>query len=239
MKSATFTVLLFFIAFVSAAQENESAKPALLNRIHSTKKVWKKIPSRVFVSAGAAFNGLKITGDDSYHETHIDHKPKISPVLQFGVKFPVNSTNGALFISPAIRFYSFKSNGSIDLQSGLANYKHESVVKTGLIVNPMADIGFHFINKPAFKFYVAAGLGFSFLSQPGEIETTSFSTPPLIVAASKPNPMIFVFNTEAGIDIGAHVGLLINYQPPAEMENFTNKSVKFSTLQAGLRWYFR
>jgi hypothetical protein len=73
MKSAAFTVLLFFIAFVSAAQEEGTTTPALLTRHNSTKKIWKKIQARIFVSAGAAFNGLKITGNDFYHETQIDH----------------------------------------------------------------------------------------------------------------------------------------------------------------------
>lgn len=193
-----------------------------------------KYPARLIIGAGAAFNALKIAGADTYFETQIKHTASTSAVFVLGARFTTKRSQGRLLISPTIRLYSFSAEGDIDLTSGLANYNHASEFKSKLIVTTSANIGYMFISQPTFKWYASAGPGYAFLSGSKEVQTTSYTNAPSTVIQYKPVNMIFVVNAETGITIGDKINCWLNYQPPANTSRLLNKSVKFSSLQAGI-----
>jgi hypothetical protein len=197
-----------------------------------------KFPSTFFIGAGVAFNSLEVTGDDNYHETQIDHTSPVSPVFVVGARFYTDKKAGRLFFAPRVSVYSFKAKGDIDLTSGLATYQHASSVRSKIIITPSASLGYHFINKSYLKWYLSAGIGFDFLINPRETQTTTYTSGPPRVVENEPEPMVFVFNMETGIDVGKNISIWTNYQPPADITKYVNKKTRFSSLQVGINWSF-
>lgn len=200
-----------------------------------------KYPAKLILGLGVAFNSLNITGDNSYFETMIKHESPVSPVLILGAKFYTKRNMGRILISPRVKIFSFNAKGDIDLTSGTANYNHKSEFKTSLIINPSALIGYNIINKPALKWYISAGIGYTFLINSKETQTTTYAVPPPdIIEIENPRPMVFVFNIETGVDIGKNIGIWFNYQPPAQTSaKSSNKTLQFSSFQAGMSWSFQ
>ena len=221
-------ILLSFMLFAYGASFSQ-AKTAEKNA---------KFPSTFFIGAGVAFNSFKVTGDDSYHETQIDHTSPVSPAFVVGARFYTDQKKGRLFFAPRISVYSFSAKGDIDLTSGLATYHHASSFQSKIVITPSASLGYHFINKPYLKWHISAGIGFDFLINPSETQTTTYTSAPPMIAESKPEPMVFVFSTETGIDIGKNISIWVNYQPPADITKYVNKKSKLSSLLVGVSWSF-
>ncbi len=233
MKQLTLIFGLIFLYAHSYAQTPVTDT----GRLKDTGTVKQKaLPGKLFIEAAAAFNGLKITGDPSFYETQVHHQVKVSPALQVGVIFPITSTKGALFISPKISFYSLHADGTVELHSGLATFTHESSVQAKLLIKPAVDIGYNFINQPAFKLYAAGGLGALFFAGGKDNQTTTYSSGDQTKVDNTPNGLVFVLDTELGVAFGSHLGLKADYQPAANIFHYVNKKVMFSTLQAGITW---
>jgi hypothetical protein len=225
MKSSTLLSFMLFAYTASFTQENTPEKNA-------------KLPSTFFIGAGIAVNSFGVTGDDSYHETQIDHTSPISPAFVVGARFYTDKKILRLFFAPGITIFSFSAKGDIDLTSGLATYHHASAFRSKIVIAPSASLGYHFINKPYLKWHISAGIGFDLLVNPSETQTTTYTSAPAMIVENKPEPMVFVFSTATGIDIGKNIGIWLNYQPPADITKYVNKKSKLSSLQVGVSWFF-
>ena len=89
----------------------------------------------------------------------------------FGANFYANRNTGRILISPRIKVYQFSAKGSIDRTLGTPPYKQESKVKSDLMINPSAMIGYHIINKPDLKWYASAGFGAAIIVNGKETQT--------------------------------------------------------------------
>lgn len=209
----------------------------LLNETTASNKSTKH-PTKLFIGLGASFNSLDISGrDDLYLETQVNHKSPISPVFTFGAQFYAGRT-GRLLIKPSVNIYSFSANGEVDLTSGTAEYSHESDFQANLIIRPTASLGYNIINQDGLKWHASLGMGFAFLLDASETQTTRYPASSTVTERD-PNSMVFVFSAETGLEIGKHMGIWVNYQPPANTSDVVNKAVKISSLQIGVNWLFR
>ena len=236
MKQLTLIILLasaYAHAYPQTARIEGTGSPA-----DTVNKKREMLRGHFFILAGVAFNSLKIKGDDSYYETQIPHQVKLSEAVQVGVNFPLSSAKSTWFIAPRISFYSLDAKGTAELHSGLATFHHESSVQSKLIINPGADIGYNFINLPAFKAYAAGGLGGLFFIGGKNTEITTYSSGDETRSDAKPAGLAFVLNAEAGFEVGRHAGIKLGYQPPVDIFTYKEKKVMFSTLYAGVSWIF-
>jgi len=94
------------------------------------------------------------------------------------------------------------------------------------------------VNRSYLKWHISAGIGFDFLINPSETQTTTYTTAPPRIVENKPEPMVFVFGLGTGIDIGKNINIWMNYQPPADITKYVNKNSKLSSLQVGVSWSF-
>ncbi|MEQ1664595.1 MAG: hypothetical protein ABL927_04390 [Bdellovibrionales bacterium] len=221
-------ILLLFMLFVYGSSFTQT-KPPENN---------SKLPTSFFIGVGVAFNSFAVTGDDSYHETQIEHTVPISPAFVVGAKLYAGNKTSRLFLAPRISVYSFSAKGKIDLTSGIATYQHASSFQSKIVITPSFNLGYHFINKSNLKWHISAGIGFDFLINPSETQTTTYTSAPPRIVENKPNPMVFVFSMGTGIDIGKNINIWLNYQPPADITKYINKKSKLSSLQIGVSWSF-
>jgi len=118
----------------------------LLNgTVTNTSHKKDKYPKKLFIGAGAAFNALDISGDESYLEAQVNHKSPISPVITLGAQFYAGR-QGRILITPRVNIYSFSASGKVNLTSGNAEYSHESEFKAKLVITPSATLGYNIIN---------------------------------------------------------------------------------------------
>lgn len=212
----------------------------LLNGTDVANQSHKKYPLVLFVGTGASFSSLDITGDKGFAETQIRHRSPVSPVLIFGANFYANRNTGRILISPRIKLYQFTAKGTIDRTPGTPPYIQESKVRSDLMINPSAMIGYNIINKPRLTWYTSAGFGGAIMVNGKETQTIMTPTGTSNVIIEKNiDPLIFVINIETGINVAKNIAIWLNYQPPTDAERYFFKSVKFSSFQAGLSWLFR
>ena len=197
-----------------------------------------KLPTAFFIGVGVAFNSFAVTGNDSYHETKIAHTTPISPAFVVAARLYTDNKTSKFFLAPRISVYSFSAEGEIDLTSGLAKYHHASSFQSKIVIAPSFSLGYHFIKRSYLKWHISAGIGFDFLINPSETQTTTYTVAPPRIIENEPDPMVFVFNIETGIDIGKNIDISLNYQPPADITKYVNKKSKLSTLQVGVSWSF-
>lgn len=195
-----------------------------------------KLPTAFFIGAGVAFNSFEVTGKDTYFETRITHSVPVSPAFVLDARFYTDNKTSRFFIAPRISVFSFSAEGEIDLTSGLAKYQHASFYQSKIIIAPTASLGYHLVNKSNLKWHISAGGGFDFLINTSETQTTTYTNAPPRIVENEPQPMVFVFNLGTGIDIGKHINIWLNYQPPADITKYVNKTSKLSSLQTGVSW---
>jgi hypothetical protein len=225
MKQLIIVMLALSSCIVSFSQENKAVDNG---------------STQLFVGGGVAFNSVNITGGGSFVEISIEHPKTTAPVFIAGAKFTIKNTNNSLVITPSIRVYSFNSTAKKDLTSGLATYHHTSTFKAQPVISPTASIGYNIIRKPGFKWYVAGGLGFTFLFNAEESQSNYYDpSDTTISVARKPEPVIIAFNAQTGFDIAKKLGFWIFYQPPTDTNATNGKKVQIATLQAGLCYYFK
>jgi len=197
-----------------------------------------KLPTVFFIGLGVAFNSFAVTGKESYHETQIDHTVPLSPAFVIGARFYTDNKTSRFFLAPRIGVYSFSAKGEIDLTTGLTKYHHTSSFQSKIVIAPSASLGYHLVKRSNLKWHISAGIGFDFLINASETQTTTYPNAPPIIVENEPGPMVFVFNTGTGIDIGKNINIWLNYQPPADITKYNNKSSKLSSLQVGVSWSF-
>lgn len=221
-------ILLSLMLFVYSASFAQSKAP----------ESGSKLPASFFIGVGVAFNSFAVTGDDSFYETQIDHTVPISPAFVVGAKLYTDNKAARFFLAPRISVYSFSAKGKVDLTSGIATYQHASSFKSKLVIAPSANLGYHFLKKSNLKWHISAGIGFDFLINPSETQTTTYPSAPPRIIENKPQPMVFTFSIGTGIDIGKNINIWLNYQPPADITKYINKNSKLSSLQVGVGWSF-
>lgn len=196
-------------------------------------------PSSFYVGAAVALNAFAVTGIESYHETKIKHAVPASPVFVVGAKLYTDNKASRFFLAPRINVYSFSAKGEVDLTSGLAKFHHASSYQSKIIVSPFAGAGYHVLNSAALKWHVSAGVGFNFLFNRRELQTTTYANGTQKVIDHRPEPMVFVFGLGTGIDVGKQATIWMNYQPPADISKYMSKKSKLSSLQIGVSWSFK
>ena len=88
------------------------------------------------------------------------------------------------------------------------------------------------------KWHASLGIGFAFLMDAKETQTTRYPASTTVVE-NNPNSMVFVFTVETGLDLGKNVGIWASFQPPANTSDMQNKTVKISSAQVGINWQFK
>jgi hypothetical protein len=227
MKNLT-TLTVFFFLFTQIFAQHDS----LRGTVHNSGP-------KLFIGGGIAVNSLKVTGSKTYHEILIDHKPTVSPLFLVGAKFYNKQNRGNFLVMPSVSLYSIDIKGDIQLTSGLAKYSHESTFQSKLVINPAGNIGYRLVNRPLLQWHVSVGLGFLFLIDANETQTTKYSSGDQTRIERKPDPMVFVFNGETGIKIGKHAGAWLRFQPFANTTEYSTKFMKIASVQAGLSWVFK
>lgn len=225
MKHIIFLSFILFAYDVSFSQTNTAENDTTL-------------PTAFFIGVGVAFNSFAVTGDDSYHETQITHTVPISPAFVVGARLYTDNKTSRFFLAPRISVYSFSAKGKIDLTSGIVTYHHASSFQSKVVIAPSASLGYHIVKGSYLKWHISAGIGFDFLINPTETQTTTYPVAPPRIIENEPEPMVFTFNIETGIDIGKHIDIWLNYQPPADITKYVNKKSKLSSLQIGVSWSF-
>jgi hypothetical protein len=116
----------------------------------------KEYPGTFVAEAGISVNHIDHLNASAYPVANASYKKSVCPAITIGYIFYNQRSFGKLFFSPQLKLYSYKASG---LSKSASGYPFTTTASSGIMVNPIANIGYNMINKKALKWGIMLNAG--------------------------------------------------------------------------------
>ncbi len=121
-------------------------------------------------TVGYSYNIFSASGSNAIPAVSTNYKEGGSWLVGFGYIKPLRKGGGQYFIYPNIKAFNYETSGTITRYNGVATTSYSS----DLVLYPAFNVGFHLVNKAAFKFFLSPGFGFLILMNNTEENNFAF-----------------------------------------------------------------